>query len=634
MHFLALAICILTWLLLWGTFWRLLDDWRSGFLAAAATWGTALVAITEILSLIHALEFRWVAAAWSACLVAAAGLWLRFVGDPRRLMKDGWSGRLTKVEWGLVAASVVIAGLLAVIAWIAPPNTDDAMAYHMPRVMHWIQDRSVAFFPAHILRQLYLSPGSEFIVLHFVILSGSDKLANFVQWASMIGSAIAVSLAARELGAGKHGQLLSAVFGMTLPMGILQATGTQSDYVTGFWLAAFAYWMLRLRSRGDAWSAVAMGASLGLALLSKATAYIFALPLLAWMSWQVMRSFGKRGTALLAAAAILTVMVNLPTYVRETRLFGNPLGFTEEPTIGVYSNEVVTPAAFASNVIRNAALHMDTPFPALDSALTRGIVKLHEAMGISAQDPRTTWAGIGFSIEPTAFYENMDGNPLHFALIGVCAVLIAARGDLRKRLLAAMLCVAAAALLFCLVLKWQPWGSRLHLPLFLLAAPIIGAAIESTRRKWAPRALAGLLLIAALPWVLLNQSRPLVGPESILTAERLKRDSATMANYVGAVTFAAKHMGDQCTEVGLYLRPDDLEYAFWVLLPRYFRGNVTIESVGVDNVSKAEYANFPEKPACVVFATREVPADGLQLAGGKYVSAREFGIIRVLLPAE
>jgi hypothetical protein len=52
----------------------------------------------------------------------------------------------------MAAAIVGIAsttGLLAAVAW---PSQWDSMVYHLPRIDHWIQNRSVAFYPTHILR--------------------------------------------------------------------------------------------------------------------------------------------------------------------------------------------------------------------------------------------------------------------------------------------------------------------------------------------------------------------------------------------------------------------------------------------------------------------------------------------------
>ena len=88
-------------------------------------------------------------------------------------------------------------------ALIYPPNTPDSMSYHMPRVMHWIQNQNVDFYPTSTTRQLYVSPFSEYVILHLQLIVNGDRLANLVQWFSMFGSLIGVSLIARELG-GKY----------------------------------------------------------------------------------------------------------------------------------------------------------------------------------------------------------------------------------------------------------------------------------------------------------------------------------------------------------------------------------------------------------------------------------------------
>ena len=51
-------------------------------------------------------------------------------------------------------------------ALIYPPNSPDSLSYHMPRVMHWIQNNNVEYYPTSIPRQLFVSPFSEFVILH------------------------------------------------------------------------------------------------------------------------------------------------------------------------------------------------------------------------------------------------------------------------------------------------------------------------------------------------------------------------------------------------------------------------------------------------------------------------------------
>lgn len=79
------------------------------------------------------------------------------------------------------AAVVSIARLAGLVALWAPPNNFDTMVYHMSRVCHWIQNRTIAPYPTHILRQLHQNPWSDWAVAHLQLLAGGDRLANTVQ---------------------------------------------------------------------------------------------------------------------------------------------------------------------------------------------------------------------------------------------------------------------------------------------------------------------------------------------------------------------------------------------------------------------------------------------------------------------
>ena len=153
------------------------------------------------------------------------------------------------------------------------------MTYHLARVAHWAQQASVVFYPTHIIRQIHQPPWAEYAALHLFLLWGGDRLANFVQWGSMILSLVGVSVIARQLGAGTRGQLLAAFACATIPMGIMQAATTQNDYVVTLWLVCLTSALLALRTQLDLAPALVAGGSLGLALLTKATAYVLATPL-------------------------------------------------------------------------------------------------------------------------------------------------------------------------------------------------------------------------------------------------------------------------------------------------------------------------------------------------------------------
>ena len=119
------------------------------------------------------------------------------------------------------------------------------MTYHMTKVMNWIQNENLNFYPTNDIRELILAPFSEYIILHLYLLLGGDYLANLAQWYSMFVSCLGVSLIAKELNCNTKYQTLSALFCATVPMGIMQSTSTQTDYVTSMWIVLMVYFLLK-----------------------------------------------------------------------------------------------------------------------------------------------------------------------------------------------------------------------------------------------------------------------------------------------------------------------------------------------------------------------------------------------------
>ena len=60
------------------------------------------------------------------------------------------------------------------------------MAYHLPRIEHWLQNKNIYPYPTNIVRQILSPPLSEYIIANFQILSNSDSFSNLVQFLSFI----------------------------------------------------------------------------------------------------------------------------------------------------------------------------------------------------------------------------------------------------------------------------------------------------------------------------------------------------------------------------------------------------------------------------------------------------------------
>jgi hypothetical protein len=575
---------------------------RDNFAAGSAFFGLTLVTLTEALSAADALNRPAVSIAWLVILTFAAYRWLRYnrARDPRA---SPVRPALTTEEGWWIAAFAAILGITLSLALISAPNAADSASYHMPRVLRWIQDGTLAPFPTYVTRQIWIGPGHELFTLNLVLLAGTDRVANLVEWGAFAASAVIVSLIARELGAARRGQLFAALFALTLPMSITQASGAQVDMFASFWLCCAVALMLRVRRIGlegtGLSTAVALGAAVGIACLSKATNALYIAPFAIWIVAATARIGFRRLVLLGSAATVVALAVNAGPMLRNERVFGSPLGPRDHVDV---VNETFTPGVLVSNVVRNATLHFNAYSPVWNDALYLGVAKLHRALGMDVNDPRSTYKLGRFVIITKREDEGVAGNPIHLLLI------ISAFGSLlrrRPRSPATILlgCVLAGALIFCLFIKWQLWHARLHLPLFVVSAGAVAVALEQARPRWM-RAIAVVLLATAIPALLRNSLRPLVARQPVFTVpyeRRLFTDSYGLYDaYTGAADFIA---AQKCSKIGLALSPAASEYPFWKLVEHRTKGPFEIRHVGVTNETrKAAGARDAAFRPCAVVA--------------------------------
>jgi hypothetical protein len=572
---------------------------RQALARAFVLWGCLIALSTEASSVIKRLSFGPLLAFWAVITCVTLVLALR--RGAVRLLPE--RTRLGAFGWGIAA---ILLGTLA-LALAAPPNTWDSMTYHMSRVAHWVQNGSVAFFPTRCLRELYMAPLAEYAIAHLQVLSGSDRLANLVQWIAQVGSVASVSLVAAQLGAGLGGQRLAAVFAATLPMGILQASGTQTDYTAALWLVLFVAHGLEAVETGATGDALWTGAALGLAVLTKQTGYLYGAPLALWIGLAFLFRHRTRalGPALAAAAAALAL--NGAYLARCQGLWGSPLGPATHflPHVASTSEPQTVPLRhwLLARAVKNLSLQMGGPFRSWNGAVEKAMRAADRWRRNRFEALPAGGVKIGLIAE-----ENIAGNPLHLALALVLGGFAVVRRP-RERVAALGLALAAGALVFLLVMPWQPFNSRLHLSLFVLAAPLVGAILDGRPRLAAT--LAAVLLIASLPWLVRGLPRRLVGGDSVF---RLSRDTQYFRNdppreeqMKEQARFIARH---GCRSVGLLRKNDSWEYPIHVLAPP----GTSFHETAVDNLSRS----LPPEPG----ADREDCVCDLYAGGCRTTMAR------------
>ncbi len=543
-----------------------------GGLRAAVLWGGMVVFSTELLSLVKALDLLGLSLVWGLYLLLTL-LWL--IWQIRRGQHLPPLPRVTfesPVQIILTVLVILVVGGTLFIALWAPVQTYDSLSYHMSRVAHWTQNRSVAIYPTGIERQNMMGPMAEYTILNFYILQRGDLLANLVDWLAYLGCILAAVQIASVLAAGRRGRLMAAVFAASLPMAIAQASSSMTDIVVAFWtLCALSEIITALAARGGNWRTwLYLAGAVGLAFLAKSTAAAFLLPFLLWFGiWTLVRH-GFRWTAprFLAFLAVV-IAVNAFFWARNTRVYGTPLGSPQ--LLETHANQILTPGVLLSNTLRNLSLNLGTPDPRINHFITAVISKLHKLAGMSIEDPRTTY-NHNFSITDQVMMEDRVGNPVHLLYIAIAAGMAIFSRKISWTVRGYALASVGTYLLFSIGNTYQVFGNRLLVPFFLLSAPLVGWAADRWK-SWAASTSGFLLLLAGLPWLLSLQSRPILPipgqtiPHSILTMSRTELYFTNVGSLSSEQRRAVNDIqAASCTQVGLMLAGDDPEYLWWVLL--------------------------------------------------------------------
>jgi len=559
-------------------------------LVTAIILGLVIAFSTELLSAFHALTTFSLMLFWGLACLAGTLAQVFAPVCPRGITRSDPVNYFLNADATSKLMAVVIYVFVTttgLIAFLAIPNTWDGMTYLLPRMAHWHQNHSIAFYATNNVRQNEMPPFAEWCILQLTLLQGNDGLANFVQWLSYVGCILAASVIAGRLGGDSRGGLVAAFFTATLPLAILESTNTECDIVASFWLICALGGCVKLSLR-PGWDGVLIFASsLGLAILTKTICIFYALPLSVWAFIALMRhgdSF-KRVSGRLALIALLVMGLNAGHMTRNLVTSQSPFGPDSIPKSGVhlYTNDIHTPGAILSNILRNMNLHL----PLLDDGMSfkRLVFKIDHLLGIDPMDPRTTFA---FHADYFIKIDAEDGSPMqiHFAFIGLALmILLLYCRPLTSAYHILALCVVAGALLVCAILKWSPWNSRMHFPLFVLAAPLIVPIIQ--RPAWKKLLFPTLFLISlgTACFVFRNPVRPAIGgrhalfhPPSLsgrfLAQPELKRPYETTtrilaANHVKTVGLISD-LDSEEWEYPLFHQPD---------LSRWRIDHVLVESI-------------------------------------------------------
>jgi hypothetical protein len=557
-----------------------------------------VVAITELTSALNCLNFLSILILWGVITFANV-LYLyinkqKVITFSRAVQQAIYKSikNLTLAEKLLCGGVSVILLLIFIQAIVYPPNNWDSMTYHMARITSWVSHQSVAHYPTHIVRQLYQPPFAEYVIMHLAILARGDYFSNLVQFFYLLFSLVSIVLIIESFGLNRQYKIIGLVLGATIPEVVLQASSTQNDIIVSFFIITAFYFSVKAIKYCKPADFLFLGLTIGLGALTKGTAYLYFAPFVIFLGVGLLiaffKAFNYKYLGYPAITLLVFIGINAGNYYRNYQFTQNVLGVDKVESRS-YSNQKMSVTLFFSNVIKNIGLHTSMMYiNGLADASGKVIDKLHSAAGISTNAPGANYRDTKFTTNYSTTSEDSAPNFVHLLLTALAfAVLLFSVFKKQKAFVNPLLfIIILQVVLFCLYLKWQPWHTRLHTTLFLMAIPLLCYAFSvSNKLKRVFYILSPILLIYALLMVLHNNNRPY---NPIIFESRYQKyfiDNPYAYQEYNAINKSISQAN--YTNIGLNLGIDDWEYP---LFTDCFSRKINPVYIQVNNLSK----NLPQ----------------------------------------
>ncbi|MVN21096.1 ArnT family glycosyltransferase [Mucilaginibacter arboris] len=619
MAILLLIICFIAILFNVGIILKPLSNTKEIILISVLVFCGFLVLITEILSLFYILNFLAILLSWTTVTVINL-IYLYLEKEKLKVFYNYLKLRIYETylkiktrsfyEKSLLVAVLLILILVFIQGIVYPPNNWDSMNYHLARVPSWIGHQSVAHYPTSVVWQIYMPPFAEYLAMNFNILNRADYFSNSVQFLALIFSVVGLVSIVDILGLSTSYKVLTIFLALTIPEAVLQATSTQNDLVVAFFVIAAFYFAIKSIRQFSLKNAFAFGLAVGLGILTKATAYIYlpAILIIYGISMLIQlyktKNYNYLKFSLLAGLMFLTI--NIGFYHRNYQLSNNLFGY-DQKQYGTYTNEKMNAKLFLSSVIKNAGVHIGLlHLKPLSVVAAHTIMRLHKIAGVDIDDPANNAFSDKYDTLYNPDHEDAAPNFIHLILITISLIIISLSFKRKLNLYVRLLAftIIFQGLFFSFYLKYQPFHTRLHTSMFLLAIPLIVYALSLVNVKlkkvfyW----FSPFIFLYALMIVLGNLNTPYNAKLKENRYEKYFISKPFLYNEYRVVNYKIKSAGYQ--NIGLIMGTESWVYAFFTdcyskaLNPIY---------LNVDNYTKNSGYRFNKKVDCILSTANNSP---------------------------
>lgn len=577
--------------------------WGEAF--ADSIWFLVLFAyvITEICSCFHAISSKVMNVIW----ISLALLLFSLLVLNKKRRKDLKEIRIHGQNRGIpFFLGVVCAGMILLSA-VSITSNWDSMTYHMPRVMHWIQNRSVDFYATSEVRQITSPPLAEYMIMHVMLLSGSDKFVCMVHGMSYVLSAGLIYLSSIKMKMEKKYAYLAVFLFLMMPPAIAEAVTTQNDLFSALIMLLFFYYYLDFiymphltMSKETFRLSVKLGSIIALGYLAKPNVLIVMAILVGYLGiLKIWKKEKVKDMLFAGITGIVTAVIGIcPFMIKSCKVYGTLLPGSQVEGITVATLDI---RLLIANCYKNLVKYISTPLiPGINNFFMKASSVMERIFGIDINDPAISTMEFTLPDGDKAYQQSMATNPVVMLLCFLVILGIVLKVCKRPKLETGMFfCTVFALLSTCTISKWSPWKVRYFLPFSVIAIIFVCLFIEQTQKeyKWKEVFIGFIICFGLLcGYGALNYTVNEIkmeyesnedGQYSYFVNRHVRGAYNDLEAYVEEKDFR---------QIGLYLGGDRYEYPLWAYLDQAER----IEHILVKDeyLKKLEDPDF--MPECII----------------------------------
>lgn len=608
-------------------------DAITSYIYSVTLWILYCYIITESLSFGNLLTRTGLLVAWGIydiCLLIVLVYRIRREKlSVQQIRSDFWRVSHSK---GVVCL-LIYAAVMVICALIIVPYNWDSMTYHCARLFHWAQNKSVAHYATGNSRQVSSPVLAAFVNVNVYILTkNGGSVLNLLQCVSYLSNGMLVYFIAKKLQLSSKSCVLSAVLFYSMPIAFAEALTTQVDNFSAFWLLSFVYLLLdftkkeeKIRfDRETAGKVAVLSLCIAFGYLSKPSV---GFGMLLFAIWVLIMIFARKDNwkvfLYALGAGILMVIILLPEFGRNIHTF-HAIASTETGARQLIGS--LHPKHILVNLLKNVAFNLPCVWLYQSSHYIYSFVnKIAAWLRIDINSPVISEDGREFSVhQPQTYGCDTAVNPVIVwaLLIGVIIFIIFLKDYMKNRenlqKIGYFIVSTGAFLLFCAVLRWEPFVSRYMISYLALLCPAIGIILDMLRKRISESVFGGTYVIlfflctTEILGMFLNY-RDMVkdyrGDKGyFVVRDGIYNDYKEIADYINKL---------DVTNVGLYIGGDSYEYPLIQMLSN----NSRIEHINVGNET-AIYADDSFIPE-IVITYEKGEIDSMSVNGQEYVMAKE-----------